>query len=71
MKEPDIQFYAKLEKRSIQRSIIAELEDNNGKLYSDDKNLIRIATQYYRELYTPTPFSYTNNKNSLKMYTQN
>ena len=50
MKEPDIQFYAKLEKRSFQKTIIAELEDEDGKIYSNNENLIRIATRYYKEL---------------------
>ena len=66
IKEPDIQFYAKLEKRSYQRSVIGQLEDQNGKIYSDNENLIKIATEYYKKLYTPTPVDYIKQETLLK-----
>ena len=54
-REPDIEFYAKLEKRSAQRTVIGELRDKNGDVYADNPNLIHIVTDFYTELYTPSP----------------
>ena len=52
-REPE--FYAKLEKRSAQRTVIGELRDKNGDVYADNPNLIHIVTDFYTELYTPSP----------------
>ena len=54
-REPDIAFYAKLEKRSAQRNVIGELRDKNGEVYSDNQNLMHIVTDFYTDLYTPSP----------------
>ena len=54
-REPDIAFYAKLEKRSAQRTAIRELRDKNGEVHSDNQNLMRIVTDFYTGLYTPSP----------------
>ena len=54
MNEPDIDFYAKLEKRSQQKNIINELQDENGDIKTDDEDLIRITEKYYTKLYTAT-----------------
>ena len=54
-REPDIEFYAKLEKRSAQRTVIGELRDKNGDVYADNPSLIHIVTDFYTELYTPSP----------------
>ena len=54
-REPGIEFYAKLEKRSAQRTVIGELRDKNGDVYADNPNLIHIVTDLYTELYTPSP----------------
>ena len=54
-REPDIEFYAKLEKRSAQRTVIGELRDKNGDVYADNPNLIHIVTDFYTELYNPLP----------------
>ena len=52
-REPDIEFYAKLEKRSAQRTVIWELRHKNGTVYSDNQHLLDITTDFYGELYTP------------------
>ena len=52
--EPDIAFYAKLEKRSAQRTVIGELRDQNGEVHSDNQNLMHIVTDFYTDLYTPS-----------------
>ena len=66
IKEPDIEFYAKLEKRSCQKNIIGELQDENGNIHSENEKLITIATQYYTKLYTPSPVDYIKQTNILK-----
>ena len=48
-REPDIELYAKLEKRSSKRTLIGELRPN-GEVYSDNKNLMNIVTDVYRLL---------------------
>ena len=53
-REPDIAFYAKLEKRSAQRTVIGELRDKKGDVFSDNENLMKIVTDFYTDLYTPT-----------------
>ena len=52
--EPDIDFYAKLEKRYQNKNVITELQDQNGKIQTDSEELIKIAQDYYTKLYTPT-----------------
>ena len=52
-REPDIEFYAKLERRSAQWTVIGELRHKNGTVYSDNQHLLDITTDYYGELYTP------------------
>ena len=54
-REPDIAFYAKLEKRSAQRTVIGELRDKHGEVFSDNENLMHIVTDFYTDLYTPSP----------------
>ena len=51
-REPDIEFYAKLEKRSAQRTVIGELRHKDGTVYSE-QHLLDITTDFYTELYTP------------------
>ena len=52
--EPDIEFYAKLEKRSVQRNMITELQDKNGQTQTENEKLIEIVEDYYTKLYTPS-----------------
>ena len=54
VREPNIAFFAQLEKRSVQRSVIGELRDTDGSLFSDNYNLRRITYDFYSALYTPT-----------------
>ena len=52
--EPDIAFYSKLEERKIACDTIGQLaETKDGKIYTDNENLMRIATKFYTDLYTP------------------
>ena len=55
VKEPNIKFYARLEKRNKSKSVINKLVYKDGSIHSDKKSLLRITTEYYRELYTPSP----------------
>ena len=43
-----------MEKRSAQRTVIGELRDKKGDVYSDNENLMKIVTDFYIDLYTPT-----------------
>ena len=54
LNEPNIQFFAKLEKRSQQKNIITELQDKNGKLQTENEELLKVAEDYYTKLYTPS-----------------
>ena len=58
-REPDIEFNAKLEKHSAQHTVIGELRDKNGDVYTDNANLINIVTAFYTDLYTPSPVEET------------
>ena len=52
-REPDIECYAKLEKRSAQWTVIGELRHKNGAVYSDNQHLLDNTTDFYTELYPP------------------
>ena len=52
--EPDIAFYSKIEERKISESIIGQLaERQDEKIYTDTKNMMNIASEFYTDLYTP------------------
>ena len=52
--EPDIAFYSKLEEKKIAKEVIGQLaESKEGKIYTDNKNITKIATNFYTDLYTP------------------
>ena len=53
-REPDIAFYAKLEKRSAQRTAIGELRDKNGEVHPYNQNLMHVVTDFYTDLYAPS-----------------
>ena len=53
-KEPNIAYYASMEKRKRVNTFINKLVDTDGSSHSDTKNLLRISTDFYRDLYTPT-----------------
>ena len=57
MHEPNIGFFAKLEKRRAKNTVIAELQDLNGSVFSDRENLLRITAKFYTQLYTSSPVS--------------
>ena len=53
--EPDISFYAKLQKKKISNDIIGQLaEHKDGEIYTDKDKLIEISTNFYKSLYTPS-----------------
>ena len=54
MNEPNIAFYAKLEKKSQTRNTINELQDENGSIKTKNEDLLSIAEKYYRKLFTPS-----------------
>ena len=54
-REPDIAFYAKLQQRSAHSTVIGELRNKNGEVYSDNPPLLNIVTDFYTDLYTPSP----------------
>ena len=56
MHEPNIEFYAKLEKRRAKNTVI-ELQDIDGSIYSDRENLLRITAKFYTQLYTSSPIN--------------
>ena len=52
--EPDIAFYSKLEERNIARDSITQLaKEKDGQIYTDNKNITQIATEFCTDLYTP------------------
>ena len=52
--EPDIAFYAKVEKKKIADGQIGQLaESEEGPTFTDKENMLRIATKFYTDLYTP------------------
>ena len=54
-REPNIAFYAQLEKCSAPRTVVGELRHKNVEVDSDDTMLMDIATDFYSDLYTPSP----------------
>ena len=65
--EPNIEFFAKLEKRRAQPTVIGKLQDKDGSLFSDRENLIRITTDFYKKLYTPSPVNLRTQHELLKL----
>ena len=53
LNEPDIDFYAKLEKRSQKKNILPGLTDKHGKLQTSSQGMIKVAEEYYTQLFTP------------------
>ena len=52
--EPDIAFFAKVESRSRSNAAITQLSsEKGGKIYTDNKNIINIAKDFYTKLFTP------------------
>ena len=52
--ENDIAFYSKLENQKRANDRINQLaETTGGEIYTDNENIMRIATKFYRDLYTP------------------
>ena len=63
--EPDIAFYSKLEGKKIASDTIGQLaETEDSKIYTDNENIIRISTDFYKDLYTPNKVN-TRTQNKL------
>ena len=54
-RDPDIASYAKLQQRSAQSTVIWELRHKDGEVYSGNPTLLNIVTDFYTDLYTPSP----------------
>ena len=64
--EPDIDFLSKLERRSAQKAIIAELVDDKGNYHTDTHNLLKVADEYYTKLFTPSKVNHGKQQYLLK-----
>ena len=52
--EPNVDYYFKLEQRARQKSIITNLQDEDGKILTENKDMIKLAERYYTTLYSPS-----------------
>ena len=53
--EPDIAVYTKIEEKKIAEGVIGQIaETKNGKIYTDNENIMKISTKFYEHLYTPS-----------------
>ena len=52
--EPDISFFARLEKKSQARNSILQLKDESGVLQTENRAMLEVAENYYTKLYTPS-----------------
>ena len=68
--EPDIDFFSKLEKRYQGRSIISELQDESGQLKTENEDLLGIAQEYYKNLFTPCKVDPLKQQNLFKNITR-
>ena len=64
--ETCIAWYAKLGKRWTQNTVIGELKDRDGTIYSDKDNLLRITTNFYKDLYRASSVNLTNQNTLLQ-----
>ena len=55
--EPDLSFYADLEKRTIRKTVIGSLRMADGQVASDPPSLLSTTSSFYHSLYTPSPTS--------------
>ena len=65
-KEPDIQFYADLEKKRKQKSAITSLIDEDGKEHTNKEPLLRIVKSFYSKLYSPSKVNSTTQAKLLR-----
>ena len=51
--EPDIAFFSKIEDKKKAKDMITQLaEERNTSIYTDNENIMRISTKFYKQLYT-------------------
>ncbi|MEC8831535.1 MAG: hypothetical protein VX772_04190, partial [Bacteroidota bacterium] len=55
VREPNIQYYAALEKGHVTKNLISALRDDHGVQFTATPDLLTIAQGYYTTLYTPSP----------------
>ena len=54
LNEPNVQYFANLEKRTAKINTIVALSDVDGVEYHDPSALLRITSAFYSQLYTPS-----------------
>ena len=65
--EPDISFYAKLQKKKISSDTIGQLAPcKDGEIYSSKDKLLEISTNFYKNLYTPNKVDINTQNKLLK-----
>ena len=64
--DPNISFYARLEKRSIQKNSISSLKEENGVEKRNTKDLLDITSKFYTSLYTASSTDPSCQKRILK-----
>ena len=69
MKEPNIQFYANLERKKGGLQTIKELKDKTGQPKQETKDILGIVTDFYKDLFTPSPTSKSMQNKLLKNIT--
>ena len=67
--EPDLAFFAGLEKRQGNSTLIRELRDADGDPYTDPPTLTKIAQDFFSNLYTPSPIHFPTQKKLLNNVT--
>jgi hypothetical protein len=53
--EPNISYYARLEKIRGEKNLIYALKDDDGLVYEGTKEVLRIAEKYYSNLFKEEP----------------
>jgi hypothetical protein len=64
--EPDIDFYKTLEKRFQQKTIITEIEDENGNIQAEQDKMMKTAEVFFTKLYTPSKVDLIKQQQLLK-----
>ena len=68
--EPNLSFYARLEKRFIKQTRISTLKDDQGKSVSQPQDLLRVISKFYTSLFTPSTTTSNAQKKLLKNVTK-
>ena len=68
--DPNVSFYAKLEKRTIQKNVIMCLKDENGCEVNKSNDLMNVVSKFYTNLYSATKTCKKTQKSLLKNITR-